>query len=119
MIGIEKEIRRRIYEVLKEKYTVYEDVPDTAKCPYVVISNSTSEDWSTKTQEGVNLKITIYVWSTYKGFKEVLDMAHDIIDRVKGLVFENYAVIVKLSTLNLAEVDEFKCAEIEFEFKVA
>ncbi len=60
-------------------YTVYDDVPEGAAYPYVVMGEMTGRDWSDKFEPGQEVYSTIHIWSQYKGRKEATEMGDAIL----------------------------------------
>lgn len=60
-------------------YTVYDDMPEQAPYPYVVMGEMTARDWSDKFEPGQEVYSTKHVWSQYSGRKEAVDMGDGIL----------------------------------------
>lgn len=60
-------------------YTVYDDMPEQAPYPYVVMGEITARDWSAKSEPGQEVYSTKHIWSQYKGKKEVCEMGDAIL----------------------------------------
>lgn len=56
-------------------YTVYDDNPQDAAYPYIVMGEITARDWSDKSTPGQEVYSTLHIWSQYKGRKEADEMA--------------------------------------------
>lgn len=56
-------------------YTVYDDNPEQAAYPYIVMGEITARDWSAKSEPGQEVYSTIHIWSQYAGRKEADDMS--------------------------------------------
>jgi|TARA_R100000455_G_C6255632_1_gene111542 hypothetical protein len=50
---------------------VYDDVPEGAPYPYVVIGEETAINSGTKDKDAVEHTLTLHVWSRYRGRKEI------------------------------------------------
>lgn len=50
---------------------VYDDVPENAEYPYIVIGDDTTSDNGTKDLGGMTATVTMHIWSQYRGRKEV------------------------------------------------
>lgn len=61
---------------------VYDDVPDAASFPYVVIGDVTEGPNDTMGTTGRDVTLTLHIWSQYEGNKEV----HRIANRVDELL---------------------------------
>jgi hypothetical protein len=60
-------------------YTVYDDLPQQAEFPYVVMGEMIANDWSDKFEPGQEVFSTKHIWSRYKGKKEVVEMSDAIL----------------------------------------
>lgn len=80
MLDAENILRKAIFDTLKTKYTTFEDVPDDASLPYVVIGQSSKIDDSTKTTSRMCVSLNLHVFSDYQGFHEVAEIVDDIIE---------------------------------------
>ena len=60
-------------------YTVYDDLPEQATYPYVVMGEITARDWSDKFEPGQEVYSTKHIWSQYRGKKEVTEMGDAIL----------------------------------------
>ena len=60
-------------------YSVYDDVPEGAAYPYVVMGDMTARDWSDKFEPGQEVYSTKHIWSQYKGKKEITEMSDAIV----------------------------------------
>lgn len=56
-------------------YTLYDENPQDAAYPYVVMGEITARDWSDKFVPGMEVYSTLHIWSTYNGRKEAEEMA--------------------------------------------
>lgn len=54
---------------------VYDHVPRNVAPPYVVIGESTVNDWSTKTEQGSEHLLTVHIWSRGAGMQEARVLA--------------------------------------------
>ncbi len=60
-------------------YTIYDDLPEQAPFPYVVMGEMTGRDWSDKFEPGQEVYSTIHIWSQYAGRKEAAEMGDGIL----------------------------------------
>ncbi|WP_425057981.1 hypothetical protein SCACP_25690 [Sporomusa carbonis] len=69
-------LNKALYERLKGKMTapVYDYVPAGKKAPYVVLTDTTAQGWTTKTISGAEVTATIKMISEYQGDKEVAEL---------------------------------------------
>ncbi len=49
---------------------VFDQVPQDSAFPYLVIGEDTSGPFDTKTEDGMEHRLTIHTWSRYRGLKE-------------------------------------------------
>lgn len=69
-----------ITSLLASSSSVYSRTPDEASFPYIVIGHDTATDWDSKTFNGMDISVTIHVWSRYRGNKECLQIMGAIYD---------------------------------------
>lgn len=77
---------------------VYDTVPQNSSFPYVVIGDETGVDWSTKTDNGMEMTITLHVFTRGRGrsqCKTIIGHLHRILHRPS----------FPLSTLHLVDMD--------------
>jgi len=60
-------------------YTVYDDIPEQAPYPYVVMGEMIARDWSDKFEPGQEVYSTKHIWSQYPGKKEITEMGDGIL----------------------------------------
>lgn len=78
--------QKALYENIKGlNYDVYDYVPLDAQLPYVRLDYLQALDDSTKTSEGYEVLQYINIVSSYKGQKEVREIAQTVIDSVKAI----------------------------------
>jgi hypothetical protein len=64
-----------IYQALTAAgLTVYDEPPQQAAMPYVVMTLDTVRDWSTDGHLGIEAEVLITTWSSYRGSQEVVEM---------------------------------------------
>ena len=61
---------------------IYDDVPQTAEFPFVVLDQMRINDWSTGTERGSEHILMLHIWSRYKGKQE----AYEIADAIRSLL---------------------------------
>ena len=64
---------------------VFDDVPQSASYPYIVLGEETAVDFSVKDIQGGDFTVNIHVWSQYKGSKEtkqIMDKIHDLLHNI-------------------------------------
>ena len=76
-----KEIQQGIYSTLNGDATlgsmvtgVYDRVKQKTDYPYVVIGDTSAQDWSTQTTKGLQSHVTIHVYSRQGGRKQALEI---------------------------------------------
>ena len=74
-------LNKALYTRLKNifKTPVYDFVPVGKKPPYIVLTDTQTQNWQTKTIEGAVVSATIKIISDYQGDKEVAELADKII----------------------------------------
>lgn len=74
-------LNKALYTRLKNifKIPVYDFVPVGKKPPYIVLTDTQTQNWQTKTIEGAVVSATIKIISDYQGDKEVAELADKII----------------------------------------
>ncbi|MFK8252228.1 DUF3168 domain-containing protein [Ancylobacter terrae] len=55
---------------------VYDVPPGAPAFPYVTLGEAQSEDWSTATERGIELRLTLHAWSRQGGHGEAHAIAH-------------------------------------------
>ncbi len=58
---------------------LYDDVPQDAEFPYVVIDQMRLNDWSTGSERGSEHILMLHIWSRYRGKREI----HEIADAIR------------------------------------
>ena len=59
---------------------VFDHVPQSSIYPYVVIGETTGEDFDTKTEDGMAQQVMIHTWSRYRGSKEAKQIMGAVVD---------------------------------------
>ena len=78
--------QKALYDAIKAQgYSVYDYVPTDAPFPYVRLDYNQAFDNGTKTSEGYEVLQFINIFSSYKGQKEVREIAQTVIDSVKAI----------------------------------
>lgn len=64
------------YDRLKAvtSYRIFDNLPEQAEFPYVVLGEVSGRDWSDKFEPGQEVFSTVHVWSQYPGRKEAAEM---------------------------------------------
>ena len=73
-------IQKAVYDKLSAEFPgkIYDRVDETAEYPYIVISDISSAESDTQTWHGAIATLTIHVFSSYKGNKELLEIFNRI-----------------------------------------
>lgn len=119
-------LQAEIYTVLNQalpEVSIYDDVPETADTPYIVIGEDSVSDGGAKVCEVDEVTVTISVFSSYKGMKEVKELSSRIAEALKTIkVSGDNAYIQYLRLENIEhnkDSDDMRSAEIEVVFLVS
>jgi hypothetical protein len=79
-MSAEFEVQKAIFGVLNTGLNVpiYDNVPDNAVAPYVVIGDDTFVEFDSDDVSGFEATITIHSWSIYRGRKQVKELMGNI-----------------------------------------
>ena len=78
--------QKAIYEELvKLGYSVYDEVPEDAKFPYIVIGDIDFSEGQNNFNDLLDINLNILVWSLWEGKKEVNDILSNIINAFTNL----------------------------------
>ena len=78
--------QKAIYEELvKLGYSVYDEVPEDAKFPYIVIGDIDFSEGQNNFNDLLDINLNILVWSLWEGKKEVNDILSNIINDFTSL----------------------------------
>jgi len=117
-------LNKAIYDRLKNTLTVsvYDHVPAGKKAPYVVLTDTVAQSWTTKTISGAVVTATIKIISEYQGDKEVAELADVAIAAMHQPLLElSDAWQVVLATVDNHSVERFEShreATILFKFTI-
>ena len=64
---------------------IYDDVPNGQKPPYVVFGTAVYSNWSTSTEDGTEHSMSLDIWSTENGRKQVLEISQHIVSALNAL----------------------------------
>lgn len=98
LIKVQKFIFDRISQL---SYTIVDDfaIYEQAKTPYIQLSNLYIDNDNTKNTEGMVIQQYINVYSSYKGKKEILQIAQVISSVMNGKAeIEEYSVYIEEDT---------------------
>lgn len=79
---------------------VYDHVPDEPTFPYVVIGESFSGQWDTKSFDGMDQDVVLHIWSRYRGRKEakqIMGAIHDALNKQKLTVTDQSFVLCQFT----------------------
>ena len=78
--------QKAIYEELvKLGHNVYDEVPEDAKFPYIVIGDIDFSEGQNNFNDLLDINLNILVWSLWEGKKEVNDILSNIINAFTNL----------------------------------
>ena len=78
--------QKAIYEELvKLGYSVYDEVPEDTKFPYIVIGDIDFSEGQNNFNDLLDINLNILVWSLWEGKKEVNDILSNIINAFANL----------------------------------
>jgi len=86
---------------------VYDAPPRDAAFPYVTIGGTRVEDWSTGTEDGAEIRLTLEVWSRERGKRE----CHEILETVEAALHQAALSLEDHALVNL----RFEFADVDRE----
>ncbi len=117
-------LNKALFERLKSQMTapVYDYVPAGKKAPYVVLTDTSAENWNTKTVCGADVMATIKVYSEYQGDKEVAELADKAIAAIQteplALTGEWQIVLSSVDSHSVQRLDTCREATVTFKFTI-
>ena len=117
-------LNKALYERLKSQMAapVYDYVPAGKKAPYVVLTDTTAESWSTKTVGGADVLATLKVYSEYQGDKEVAEFCDRAISAIQSeplvLTDEWQVVLSSVDGHSVERLDTYREATVTFKFTI-
>lgn len=85
-MNAEYEVQKAIFSEFNNSpgtdFDVYDDVPEDAEFPYIVIGETSAVPFSTKDSDGFEVSIVIHCWSRFDGREQVKQM----MDQVYGVL---------------------------------
>ena len=117
-------LNKALYERLKSQLAapVYDYVPAGKKAPYVVLTDTTAENWSTKTVCGADVMATFKVYSEYQGDKEVAELCDKAILAIQSepLVLTDswQVVLTSVNSHSVERLDTHREAAVTFKFTI-
>ena len=81
-MSAELEVQKAVYSALDTALNipVYDDVPDNAVAPYVVIGDDTFVEFDSDGESGFEATVTVHSWSIYRGRAQVKTIMGSIYD---------------------------------------
>jgi hypothetical protein len=120
------ELQTVLYSVLTSALPntpVYDYVPETADTPYVVIGEDDITNIGGKLEPIYEITVSISVFSSYNGMKEVKELSSDIIDAVREIDTVNsdlYLRYLRLENIEHSKIsDDMRKAELLVVFTVS
>ena len=117
-------LNKALYERLKNQMNtpVYDYVPAGKKAPYVVLTDSIAQNWSTKTLYGAEVTAVIKVYSEYQGDKEVAELCDAAIFSVQKApldLTDNWQIVLSsVESHSIERLDTYREATISFKFMI-
>lgn len=92
------EVQKAAYSRLKHELadvSIYDAVPEDERFPYVVLGDESSNDWSDKIGAGLDLSMTIQVFSRADGYREAKEIADRVVQAltIAPLAVEGFTVL--------------------------
>lgn len=98
-------IQSELYKQLSTlNIPVYDYIPTDAKMPYIKLGYMNMKDYSTKTNEGIQVNQYIDIFSDYKGQKETREIMHQIMDKMQQ--FDKESLDLDISLVNTEILEE-------------
>lgn len=117
-------LNKALFGRLKSAFTVpvYDYVPSGKKGPYVVLTDTIAEGWSTKTISGADVMATIKVYSEYQGDKEVAQLSDGAISAIltQPLVLTDawQVVLSSVDSHSVERLETHRVATVTFKFTI-
>ena len=117
-------LNKALFERLKSQMSasIYDYVPVGKKAPYVVLTDTAAESWSTKTVSGAEVMATIKVYSEYQGDKEVAQLSDRAISAIRNqpLVLEGgwQVVLASVDSHSVERLESCREATVTFKFTI-
>lgn len=111
-MSFETTLQQVIYSELNSglpAYNVYDNVPQDAGFPYIVIGEDSTVDWSGDTFNGMQASVTVHTWSRDRGKQETKLMQGLIYDTLHRATLTaagyNFVTIDVLSSESFLDAD--------------
>jgi hypothetical protein len=86
---------------------IYDDAPQGAAFPFIILGQSVVRDWSTGTEVGAEHELTLHVWSRTGGKKQV----QEIIEAIRAALHDQPLMLADHHLINLRH--EFSEARLD------
>lgn len=116
------ELNKALYRRLSGSLAapVYDYVPTGKPAPYVVLTDTSAQDWGAKTIDGAEVSATIKIISEYQGDKEAAELADSVITAIHASALEvGDDWIIVLSSIDkhtVERLDTYREATIQYKF---
>ena len=112
-----------IYEKLTSLgYNVYDEVPENAKFPYVVIGDIEFQEAQGHFEDILDISVNLLIWSIWEGKKEVNDISSNIINsfiKLEDIKAGNQSLYrFSFGNSNIKRLDEVYNGSLTLEFSV-
>lgn len=80
---------------------IYDHVPQDATFPYLVMGEATAGAFDTKTEDGMEQRLSLHIWSRYRGLKETKEIMAAVIavlDQASLVVAGHVLVLLRLDS---------------------
>ena len=117
-------LNKALFERLKSQMfaPIYDYVPVGKKAPYVVLTETAAESWSTKTVSGAEVMATIKVYSEYQGDKEVAQLCDRVIAAIRNqplFLTDGWQVVLSsVDSHTVERLDTHREATVTFKFTI-
>lgn len=116
-------LQTEIYSVLVQalpEVSIYDDVPETAETPFVVIGDDSVSDGGAKLCDVDEVSVRIFVFSSYKGMREVKELSSRVIEALKVMKLDCedvYLQYLRFENIEYSkDTDDMRSAEITVVF---
>ena len=112
-----------IYEKLTSLgYDVYDEVPENAKFPYIVIGDIEFQESQFHFEDMLDIKVNLLVWSMWEGKKEANDISSNIVANfinLEGIEAGNQSLYrFSFGNSSIKRLDGVYCGNLTLEFSV-
>ena len=117
-------LNKAIFERLQSQMftPIYDYVPVGKKAPYVVLTETAAESWSTKTVSGAEVMATFKVYSEYQGDKEVAEICDAAIFAIQNeplLLSDDWQVVLSsVDRHSVERLEAYREGAVTFKFTI-